>query len=113
VAGNVSIDEIVFAYPARPYINVSDRLTLHAYQGETIALVGPSGGGKSTVISLLQRFYNPKSGEIVSTIFHNLLNHLFILDNRSDSDQPLCSSLFASRGRACWTRASAVFRINL
>ncbi|KAI6170747.1 P glycoprotein 11 [Aphelenchoides bicaudatus] len=64
VSGDVSVEEVVFAYPNRPHNNVSDRLTLHAQRGETIALVGPSGNGKSTIIGLLQRFYNPKSGDI-------------------------------------------------
>lgn len=80
------MDEIVFAYPARPFVNVSDRLTLRANQGETIALVGPSGGGKSTIIALLQRLYNPKSGEIVSLEKRSKLYLPPISDNRSNSN---------------------------
>jgi len=63
--GEISAEEIVFAYPARPLVNVANGLNLRASRGEKIALIGSSGGGKSTIISLLQRFYAPKSGEIV------------------------------------------------
>lgn len=63
--GDVETKRLFFAYPTRPDVYVANGLSVKANRSETIALVGPSGGGKSTVITLLQRFYEPNSGEIV------------------------------------------------
>lgn len=68
MTGDLSIEKIVFAYPTRPETNIVNGLVLKAKRQETIALVGPSGGGKSTIIQLLERFYEPRSGQIVSCI---------------------------------------------
>uniref|UniRef100_A0A1I7RJB3 ABC transporter ATP-binding protein n=2 Tax=Bursaphelenchus xylophilus TaxID=6326 RepID=A0A1I7RJB3_BURXY len=64
VMGNVVAEKVFFSYPTRPDITVTNGLNVKALAGETIALVGPSGGGKSTIINLLQRFYEPKSGNV-------------------------------------------------
>lgn len=63
VTGEIKFDDVHFHYAAtnRPIISGID---LHIKAGETIALVGPSGTGKSTVTALLQRFYDPVSGSI-------------------------------------------------
>lgn len=53
-----------FAYPSRPDLRVCDNYQLSVKAGETVALVGPSGGGKSTAISLLLRFYDPDQGSV-------------------------------------------------
>lgn len=55
---------MTFAYPNRPNTKVLRELELHIDQGKTIALVGASGCGKSTIIQLIQRFYDPISGII-------------------------------------------------
>ncbi|KAL9980932.1 hypothetical protein ACROYT_G009574 [Oculina patagonica] len=60
----IQFQDVCFAYPSRPDTDVLKGLTFELKPGETVALVGPSGGGKSTVISLLERFYDPKSGII-------------------------------------------------
>lgn len=49
-----------FAYPSRPDINVLRGLSLHIHPGLKVALVGPSGQGKSTIVNLIQRFYDPQ-----------------------------------------------------
>lgn len=61
--GQVEYNSVSFSYTAKtPVIN---NLSLTAYPGETIALVGASGAGKSTLVNLLPRFYNADSGEIL------------------------------------------------
>ena len=62
--GEVDIEGLRFAYPARPDVTVFEELSLHIPASQTVALVGASGSGKSTVIQLLQRFYDPAAGTI-------------------------------------------------
>ncbi len=63
-AGRVVFDRVVFHYPARPTQAALDGLSLTVEPGETVALVGPSGAGKTTVLQLLLRFYDPQQGSI-------------------------------------------------
>ena len=55
---------VTFSYPTRPGKLIMDGFNLSIRKGETLALVGPSGGGKSTVVSLIERFYDPASGTV-------------------------------------------------
>ena len=61
VLGDVRLENVSFSYGAQPTLQ---DVTLHAKPGETIALVGPTGAGKSTIVSLLCRFYEYDSGSI-------------------------------------------------
>jgi ABC-type multidrug transport system fused ATPase/permease subunit len=62
IHGDVAFDKVTFHYPQRKDIKVLDELSFSAKRGDKIALVGASGAGKSTIASLLQRFYSPTSG---------------------------------------------------
>ncbi|CAF4286863.1 unnamed protein product [Rotaria sordida] len=62
--GDIQFDNIEFSYPTRPDVLVLRNLTLTARADEITALVGSSGAGKSTCVSLLSRFYEPLSGRI-------------------------------------------------
>ena len=64
VEGNVDVKEAEFHYPTRPNIQILKRLQLSIKKGESIALVGESGCGKSTVIQLIQRLYDLENGKI-------------------------------------------------
>jgi len=60
----IAFESVSFAYPARPGARALDHFSLEVSQGECVALVGPSGAGKTTVLSLLLRFYDPQSGAL-------------------------------------------------
>ncbi|AEE85061.1 unnamed protein product [Arabidopsis thaliana] len=63
-AGDVCLDDVHFAYPLRPDVKVLDGLSLTLNSGTVTALVGSSGAGKSTIVQLLARFYEPTQGRI-------------------------------------------------
>ncbi|PJF11090.1 ABC transporter transmembrane domain-containing protein [Pseudorhodobacter sp. MZDSW-24AT] len=64
VRGDIRFDAVTFRYPARPETSALDTITLHVQPGETVALVGPSGAGKTTILQLLLRFYDPQQGAV-------------------------------------------------
>ncbi|MFT6285817.1 MAG: ATP-binding cassette subfamily B protein [Alcanivorax sp.] len=64
-APEMELRHVSFAYPARPEQLAIDDLSLYIEAGKSLALVGPSGGGKSTVFELLQRFYDPQQGNVL------------------------------------------------
>jgi len=64
VRGEIGFDQVRFFYPSRPDTAALDDVTLTVAPGETVALVGPSGAGKTSVIQLIQRFYDPEAGQI-------------------------------------------------
>ncbi|KDP28018.1 hypothetical protein JCGZ_19098 [Jatropha curcas] len=64
VKGEIEFCHVSFKYPTRPDIQIFEDLSFAIHSGKIVALVGESGSGKSTVISLLQRFYDPDSGQI-------------------------------------------------
>ncbi|CAN6239885.1 unnamed protein product [Urochloa humidicola] len=65
IRGQIVFRDVRFSYPSRPDTRVLDGVSLTIPEGATVGLVGGSGSGKSTIISLLQRFYIPDSGEIL------------------------------------------------
>ena len=64
IKGAISFQNVEFCYPTRPNDPVLNGLSVDIQPGSTVAFVGPSGGGKSSTIALIERFYDPKSGAI-------------------------------------------------
>ena len=64
VVGRIAFENVHFTYPARPDVQALDGINLSIDPGETVAFVGPSGAGKTTIIQLILRFYDPASGRI-------------------------------------------------
>jgi ATP-binding cassette subfamily B protein len=62
--GAIVFDHVTFRYPTRPEVSALTEFNLIVNPGETVAVVGPSGAGKSTLFQLVQRFYDPESGEV-------------------------------------------------
>ena len=64
VRGQIGFDGVTFHYPSRPDVSALNDVTLTVRPGETVALVGPSGAGKTTVVQLIQRFWDPDRGSV-------------------------------------------------
>ena len=63
--GCLELEDVTFAYPSRPEKLVLRGVSIRVNAGETVAFVGPSGGGKSSIVNLLERFYEPSSGRVL------------------------------------------------
>lgn len=75
VNGEIEFRDVKFCYPARKNIQVLEGLNLKINRGETVALVGESGCGKSTCLQLIQRLYDPMDGQVGLIIRY--MNRLF------------------------------------
>jgi ATP-binding cassette subfamily B protein len=64
-SGRIRMEDVTFYYPSRPDNPALDRFNCEIAPGEAVALVGPSGAGKTTVFQLLLRFYDPQSGRVL------------------------------------------------
>ncbi len=62
--GAIRFEDVSFHYPSRPQASALDHVDLDIAPGETVALVGPSGAGKTTVVQLIQRFWDPETGKV-------------------------------------------------
>ena len=63
--GQITFEDVSFRYPTRPDVSALDHVDLTIQPGETVAIVGPSGAGKTTIIQTIQRFYDPQAGRIL------------------------------------------------
>uniref|UniRef100_A0ACD5U0Z4 Uncharacterized protein n=1 Tax=Avena sativa TaxID=4498 RepID=A0ACD5U0Z4_AVESA len=65
IKGDVELRDVSFSYPSRPEQLIFGGFSMHVSSGTTMAIVGESGSGKSTVINLVERFYDPQAGEVL------------------------------------------------
>lgn len=65
IKGDVEVRDVHFSYPSRPNETIFNGFSLRVASGSKLALVGKSGSGKSSIINLVQRFYDPQGGEIL------------------------------------------------
>ncbi|XP_041004529.1 ABC transporter B family member 19 [Juglans microcarpa x Juglans regia] len=65
VHGNIEFKDVTFSYPSRPDVIIFRNFSIFFPAGKTVAVVGGSGSGKSTVVSLIERFYDPNQGQVL------------------------------------------------
>lgn len=64
IKGEICLENVSFRYPSRPDVKILRGVSLTVEAGKTVALVGESGSGKSTIIQLIERFYDPEQGSV-------------------------------------------------
>ena len=64
VRGDIEFKDVTFSYPSRPDVIIFRNFSIFFPSGKTVAVVGGSGSGKSTVVSLVERFYDPNNGKL-------------------------------------------------
>lgn len=62
VKGDIEFKDVTFSYPSRPDVTIFEGFSISIPAGKTVAIVGGSGSGKSTIISMIERFYDPTEG---------------------------------------------------
>ena len=62
--GNIQLSNVVFSYPSRQDVRILNNISLNIESGSSVALVGSSGCGKSTIVQLIQRLYDPDQGSV-------------------------------------------------
>ncbi|RMX66677.1 hypothetical protein DD238_004479 [Peronospora effusa] len=103
VTGHVSFNNVSFAYPSRPNILVLNRLNMEIIPGEVVAIVGKSGAGKTTIVSLMSKFIKPTSGTItldgvdIATLKASWLRKQIGVVNQLDVNELLLSTLFIAQ----------------
>ncbi|XP_058096562.1 ABC transporter B family member 19 isoform X2 [Magnolia sinica] len=65
VNGNIEFKDVTFSYPSRPDVFIFREFSIFFPAGKTVAVVGGSGSGKSTVVALIERFYDPNQGQVL------------------------------------------------
>lgn len=78
--GAVEFKDVRFSYPSRPDVEVLGGLSLSVSPGETLALVGTSGCGKSTTVQMIERFYDPSGGLVVRRTEWNFKRNRFLIE---------------------------------
>lgn len=73
VHGNIEFKDVTFSYPSRPDVIIFRDFSLFFAAGRTVAVVGGSGSGKSTVVALIERFYDPNQGNAISLSYRSHL----------------------------------------
>lgn len=92
--GQIDFVDCKFTYPSRPDVQVLNGLSISVSPGQTLAFVGSSGCGKSTSVQLLERFYDPDQGKVVSNT--NALGDFFFLQNISAAPPRPCPRKWSS-----------------
>lgn len=68
IRGRIEFKGVTFAYPSRPTAEILRSLDLEVPSKKSLALVGSSGGGKSTIFALIERFYDPVNGKLITVL---------------------------------------------
>lgn len=113
--GEVVFDNVGLVYPSRDHVRVLDNLTFTCPAMKTTAIVGASGCGKSSIVGLLERFYEPTKGQVRKYIAQ-AASSLHQLNRRNRAGRSRCAvvecSMVAATNFRCFARPHSLQRIN-